>query len=88
MTVLNGLNKRQVRACAKELGAPDWLWSKTPTADLEDDRPQIEDEVVLGFTYVEMDDFLEGKDIDIEVQKRIIEQYRITAHKRALPVGV
>lgn len=88
LTVLNGLNKRQVRACAKELGAPDWLWSKTPTADLEDDRPQIEDEVVLGFTYVEMDDFLEGKDIDIEVQKRIIEQYRITAHKRALPVGV
>lgn len=86
-TVLNGLNKRQVRACAKELGAPEWLWSKTATADLEDDKPQVSDEIALGFKYDDMDDFLEGKNIEIEAEKRIINQYRITQHKRALPVG-
>lgn len=86
-TVLNGMNKRQVRTCAKELGAPEFLWSKVATADLEDDKPQLEDEVALGFTYDEMDDFLEGKDIDISVEKKIIKQYEITQHKRSLPVG-
>lgn len=87
LTVLNGMNKRQVRACAKELGAPEFLWAKVATADLEEDKPQLPDEVALGFTYENMDDFLEGKEIDIEVEKKIINQYRITQHKRALPVG-
>lgn len=87
LTVLNGLNKRQVRAVAKELGAPEFLWKKVATADLEDDKPQISDEVALGFTYNELDDFLESKPVSIEVQKKIINQYRITQHKRALPVG-
>lgn len=84
--MLNGLNKRQVRACAKELGAPEWLWSKLATADLEDDNPQVSDEVALGFKYDEMDDFLEGKEVPVSVEKKIINQYRITQHKRAMPV--
>jgi NAD+ synthase len=87
LTVLNGLNKRQVRAVAKELGAPEFLWNKVATADLEDDKPQISDEIALGFKYDDMDDFLEGKEIDIEAEKRIINQYRITQHKRKMPVG-
>lgn len=87
LTVLNGMNKRQVRTCAKELGAPEFLWAKVATADLEEDKPQLPDEVALGFTYENMDDFLEGKEIDIEVEKKIINQYRITQHKRVLPVG-
>lgn len=87
LTVLNGLNKRQVRACAKELGAPEWLWSKVATADLEEDKPQVSDEIALGFKYDDMDDFLEGKGIDIEAEKRIIQQYKITVHKREMPIG-
>lgn len=87
LTVLNGLNKRQVRACAKELGAPEWLWSKVATADLEEDKPQVSDEIALGFKYDDMDDFLEGKEIDVEAEKRIIQQYKITVHKREMPVG-
>ncbi|MBM24193.1 MAG: NAD(+) synthase [Chloroflexi bacterium] len=87
LTVLNGLNKRQVRACAKELGAPEWLWSKVATADLEEDNPQVSDEIALGFKYDDMDDFLEGKEIEIEAEKRIIQQYKITIHKREMPVG-
>jgi len=87
LTVLNGLNKRQVRACAKELGAPEWLWSKVATADLEEDNPQVSDEIALGFKYDDMDDFLEGKEIEIEAEKRIIQQYKITIHKREMPLG-
>lgn len=87
LTVLNGLNKRQVRLCAKELGAPKSLWSKEATADLEDDKPQIPDEIALGFKYDDIDDFLEGKEIDLKTQKRIINQYLITQHKRSMPIG-
>lgn len=87
LTVLNGLNKRQVRLCAKELGAPEHLWNKTATADLEDDKPQIPDEIALGFKYDDMDDFLEGKEVDLKIQKRIINQYKITQHKRSMPIG-
>lgn len=85
--VLNGLNKRQVRLCAKELGAPEWLYEKVATADLEDLNAQVPDEVALGVTYDKIDDFLEGKEIEIEAEKCIINQYRITQHKRAMPVG-
>lgn len=87
LTVLNGMNKRQVRACAKELGAPELLWSKVATADLEEENPQLEDEVALGFTYEQMDDYLEGKEIDINVERKILKQYEITQHKRKLPVS-
>jgi len=87
LTVLNGMNKRQVRLCAKELGAPEFLWAKVATADLEEEKPQLPDEVALGFSYEDMDNFLEGKKIDLEVEKKIIKQYFITQHKRALPVS-
>lgn len=54
---LFGLNKRQVRQLASFLGAPEILVKKAPTADLEDDKPQLEDEVALGLTYDQIDDF-------------------------------
>jgi len=86
LIVLNGLNKRQVRECAKELGAPEWLYNKEATADLEDENPQVSDEIALGFKYNEMDDFLEGKKVSTEVEKKIIAQYSKTQHKREMPV--
>lgn len=86
-TVLNGMNKRQVRACAKELGASELLWNKVATADLEEKKPQIDDEIALGFKYDDMDDFLEGKEIDSDVEAKIVNQYYKTQHKRAMPVG-
>ena len=45
----------------KELGADPALYEKIPTADLEEDKPGIADEVALGVTYNEIDDYLEGK---------------------------
>jgi len=83
---LFGLSKRQVRQLANYLGAPDQLVYKTPTADLECDAPQKADEQVLGLSYDEIDDFLEGKPISAEVENRLIQIYDRTQHKRlAIP---
>ncbi|MBW4947563.1 NAD(+) synthase, partial [Klebsiella pneumoniae] len=45
------LNKRQGKAMLAELGAPKHLYEKVPTADLEEDRPALPDELALGVTY-------------------------------------
>ncbi|MEH6453910.1 MAG: ammonia-dependent NAD(+) synthetase [Psychromonas sp.] len=83
---LFGLNKRQVRALAKHLGAPALLVEKAPTADLEEDKPQLEDEHALGMTYNQIDDFLEGKKVDQEIEDKLIATYLRTQHKRqAIP---
>lgn len=79
---LFGLNKRQVRALGTELGAPEKIISKTPTADLECLNPGLSDEAVLGLGYDQIDDFLEGKSIDGEAANRIIDIYNRTQHKR------
>ena len=84
---LAGLNKRRVRAVGKHLGAPEELVFKVPTADLENNAPLRPDEDAYGVTYDQIDDFLEGKQIDDAAQARIMQAYRTTAHKRALPVA-
>lgn len=58
---LFGLNKRQVREVAAQLGAPEQLVKKVPTADLEELAPQKADEDALSVSYDQIDDFLEGK---------------------------
>lgn len=82
------LNKRQGRAMLKELGCPEHLYLKIPTADLEDDKPAIPDEVALGITYDMIDDYLEGKSIPKEAQERLEGYYMKSRHKRHLPVTV
>ncbi len=79
---LFGLNKRQVRQLAAHLGAPELLVNKAPTADLEDDKPQLEDEVALGLTYDQIDDFLENKAVPEEVEQKLVSIYQRTQHKR------
>lgn len=80
---LFGLNKRQVRALAKQLGAPDILVHKAPTADLEELAPGKEDESALGLTYDQIDDFLEGKTVAYEVTDKLVGIFNRTQHKRA-----
>ncbi|HEY7866356.1 MAG TPA: ammonia-dependent NAD(+) synthetase [Psychromonas sp.] len=79
---LFGLNKRQVRALAKHLGAPEILIEKAPTADLEEDKPQLQDEHALGMTYDQIDNFLEGKSVTQEIEDKLIAIYLRTQHKR------
>jgi NAD+ synthase len=84
---LAGLTKRRVRALAGHLGAPAEIVGKTPTADLEDDRPGLPDEIAYGCTYEDIDDYLEGREVAEPVRAIIEAAYRATAHKRALPVA-
>ena len=79
---LFGLNKRQVRQLATELGAPEVLVHKAPTADLESLSPSKPDEEALGLSYGQIDDFLEGKSIGAEAEERLIGIYLKTQHKR------
>lgn len=79
---LFGLSKRQVRLLGKTLGAPDVLVGKVPTADLECMAPQKADEVALGLSYEQIDDFLEGKTVDASVSEKLIAIYLKTQHKR------
>lgn len=84
---LTGLTKRRVRAVAAVLGAPQELVSKVPTADLETLDPGKPDEDALGVSYDQIDDFLEGNPVDTTAFQAIVRRYRLTDHKRALPVA-
>lgn len=82
------LNKRQGRAMLKALAAPAALYEKVPTADLEDDRPQLPDEVALGVSYDVIDDYLEGQTIPTALAEKIEALYLASAHKRHEPVTI
>lgn len=82
------LNKRQGRAILEYLQAPEHLYVKVPTADLEENRPGLADEVALGVTYQDIDDYLEGKDVATEAAEKIENWYLKTQHKRELPINV
>lgn len=86
LTPLTGLTKRQGAALLQELGAPASIWSKVPTADLEDDKPALPDEAALGLRYSEIDDYLEGKPVTDEVAAKLEQIFRNTRHKRTVPV--
>lgn len=82
------LNKRQGKMLLKELGAEEAIYLKVPTADLEDGKPLIADEVALGVTYDDIDDYLEGKTIDAKAQATIENWWNKTQHKRHLPITI
>nr|WP_024967898.1 ammonia-dependent NAD(+) synthetase [Pantoea sp. IMH] len=82
------LNKGQGKQLLKALGCPEHLYLKHPTADLEDDRPGLQDEVALGVTYEMIDQYLEGKTVDESAAKTIEGWYLKTEHKRRPPVTV
>ncbi|MFC6259781.1 ammonia-dependent NAD(+) synthetase [Levilactobacillus fujinensis] len=82
------LDKRQGAAMLSLLGAPEHLYKKVPTADLEDDRPALPDEAALGVHYDDIDNYLEGQTVSDHAAEVIEGWYRKTAHKRHLPVNV
>ncbi|GAW64697.1 NAD synthetase [Ligilactobacillus acidipiscis DSM 15836] len=88
ITPLWRLDKRQGKALLTYLGAPKHLYEKVPTADLEEDRPALPDEVALGVTYQQIDDYLEGKEIADSAAEKIENWYLKTQHKRHLPINV
>lgn len=82
------LNKRQVRQILKHLGADERLYTKAPTADLLDENPGQLDEAELGLTYDQIDDYLEGREIDPEAAAKLEKQWLKTRHKRTVPTTI
>lgn len=82
------LNKRKGKALLKVLGADAALYEKVPTADLEDQKPGLADEVALGVTYQDIDDYLEGKLISKAAQATIEKWWHKGQHKRHLPITI
>lgn len=84
---LAGLTKRQGRTLLIELGAPERLYTKPPTADLLDGVPGQTDEASLGLSYEQIDDYLEGKAVPDAVAEALEARFLATRHKRKLPVS-
>ncbi len=82
------LNKRQGKQILKHLNCPSHLYMKVPTADLEENRPSLPDEVALGLTYEQIDDYLEGKEIPVDAQEKLESHYLRSQHKRHLPITI
>ena len=82
------LNKRQGKQILAELGCPEHLYAKAPTADLEEERPSLPDEAALGVTYEQIDDYLEGKPVAEDVCQIIESHYLRSQHKRHLPITI
>lgn len=85
---LHRLNKRTIRMMLAHWGCPEALYKKEPTADLEDNKPLIADEVALGVTYENIDDYLEGLFVEQEQKEKIENWYVKTEHKRNPPITV
>jgi len=76
------LTKREVRNWAREVGVPEEIIVKQPSAGLWLNQT---DESEMGTTYDMIDDFLEGREIP-EKDRFIIEKlHKISCHKRELP---
>ena len=85
ITPLASLNKRQVRQLAAELGVPDSVLHKAPTAGLWEGQT---DEEELGISYEHNSDFLEGKEVPAEVREKLEQHYLKTEHKRSPIPGI
>lgn len=82
------LNKRQGRQLLQELGCPAHLYMKVPTADLEEEKPALPDEVALGVTYDRIDDYLEGKALPEEAREKLENYFLRSQHKRHMPITI
>ncbi|MFJ7669597.1 ammonia-dependent NAD(+) synthetase [Lysinibacillus sp. NPDC097195] len=82
------LNKGQGKQLLAALDCPEHLYLKVPTADLEEDRPSLPDEVALGLTYEQIDDYLEGKAIPEDARETLEQHYLRSQHKRHMPITI
>ena len=72
--LLFGLNKRRVRAFAAHLDGPPELVAKVPTADLETSSRFVRMKMrMVSPTKDQIDDFLEGREIDDAARTRIMQ---------------
>ncbi|MGQ7280494.1 MULTISPECIES: NAD(+) synthase [Brevibacillus] len=73
------LTKHEMRILARELGVPESILTKAPSADLWEGQT---DEKEMGFSYEDLDRLLITGETDPEAKKRIDYLHRISEHKR------
>ncbi|QRN86608.1 NAD(+) synthase [Clostridia bacterium] len=76
------LLKTDVKGLARELGIPEKLITKAPTAGLWQNQT---DEDEMGFTYEELDDFIRTGKGRPEVVERVTALNNKSKHKKSLP---
>ncbi|UFJ41638.1 NAD(+) synthase [Brevibacillus humidisoli] len=75
------LTKHEMRLLAVELGIPESIITKAPSADLWAGQT---DEQEMGFTYEELDRYLITGETSPEAREKIERLHRISEHKRSL----
>ncbi|GAA0483386.1 hypothetical protein GCM10008986_05560 [Salinibacillus aidingensis] len=74
--------KGEVRELAKELGVPDEIIHKAPSAGLWEGQT---DENEMGTTYAKIDQYIQGEPVPEQDRNTIENMHKRTAHKRELP---
>ena len=75
-----------IRQVLEHLEASPRLVGKVPTADLLNENPGRTDEDELGLRYDDIDDYLEGRDVDRGVAEKLEQVFLRSRHKRTVPV--
>ncbi|AGA68117.1 NAD+ synthetase [Desulfitobacterium dichloroeliminans LMG P-21439] len=79
---LASLTKAEVRAWAAQLGLPDKIVNRVPTAGLWEGQT---DEQEMGVTYELIDRYLLGKEVPEAIQTKIEDMHHRSEHKRQVP---
>lgn len=79
---LINLTKKNIYNLGRQLKVNERIMNSIPTADLEENQF---DEQEMGVSYSELDDYLNGKKVNLNVNKIIDSKHNITKHKRKLP---
>lgn len=80
-----GLCKTEVWKLSKILGIPECIINKKPSAGL---RAGQTDESDFGFTYKELDAFLQCEKVNHSVEIRIKQMINNSTHKKQMPPGI
>jgi len=79
---LGDLTKTEVREMAKYLGVPVRIADKPPSAGLWKGQT---DEAEMEILYRDLDKYLMGEPVPLEVKQKIERRHKMTTHKRRLP---
>lgn len=79
LQLLSDLLKKEIYELADYLGIPEVIINKAPSAGLWTGQT---DEDEMGFSYQDLDAYLEGKEIDPRVVEQIEKMHRRSQHKR------
>jgi len=82
---ITSLTKSEVRAWAAQLGLPESIVNRVPTAGL---WPGQTDEQEMGITYDLIDRYLIGEEAPEDAVQKIETLHRQSEHKRQLPPGL